>query len=270
MTARAETPSAPTDGQHSTVLWWRLLSAAAAINLALYGVTVAVVDRDAPYVLPHLVLAGIYTAVCAYRSFLPRIDLERFVLVDHVATSVGLGRSAATIAEVSFAAQLALLVHEIGGRAGLPVLQAVAPLIVVLLATAQLFCWSSVITLSHLGHAIEESLWATTLAGVGVALGIAATHLDGAWHTICVVGAVCSAGYVAFMVIVDVPMYVRRWRKSLAAGERRLGFGAGLRDAFSRRDVTRAWAIWRPEVAWLTGYFTGAVWLSLLLAHLPR
>lgn len=259
-----------TPGDEKTVLWWRLLSAAAALNLALYALTVAVVDHDADYVVPHLVLAGIYAVVCAYRSFLPRIDLERFVLVDHFATSVGLGRSAATIAEVSFAAQLALLVHEVGGRAGLPLLQTVAPLIVVSLATAQLFCWSSVITLSHLGHAIEESLWAATLGGVGVALAVSSSHLEGPWRTICLVGAACSAGYVAFMVVVDVPMYVRRWRKSLAAGERRLGFAAGVRDAFMRREVTRSWDVWRPEVAWLTGYFTGAVWLSLLLAHLPR
>jgi hypothetical protein len=42
------------------------------------------------------------------------------------------------------------------------------------------------------------------------------------------------------------------------------------RDALYRREVTRDWKIWKPEVAWLTGYFTLAVWLSLGMVHLPR
>ena len=27
---------------------------------------------------------------------------------------------------------------------------------------------------------------------------------------------------------------------------------------------------WKPEVAWLTGYFTVAVWISLIMVYLPR
>jgi len=102
------------------------------------------------------------------------------------------------------------------------------------------------------------------------ATAISAPHLTGVWNTVAVVGAVCCAGYVAFMVFVDVPMYVRRWRDGRASGAPRLGLRDGWRDALGRRVVTRDWATWRPEVAWLTGYFTGAVWLSLLIVHLPR
>jgi hypothetical protein len=256
--------------EQKTVLWWRALSTLAALNLAAFALTAATVDVERPYVAAQLALSGVYTAVCAFRSFLPRIDLERYVLVDSFASSIVVGRTAATVAEVSFAGQLALLLHEIGGHAGLPALQQLAPLVVVLLALAQVFCWSSVISLSHLGHAIEESLWATTLGAVGVALAFSAPRLSGPWATVAFVGAASSAVYVAFMVLVDVPMYVRRWKKSVAAGERRLGILEGTRDAILRREATRSWAIWRPEVAWLTGYFTFAVWLSLGMVHLPR
>lgn len=75
--------------------------------------------------------------------------------------------------------------------------------------------------------------------------------------------------YVAFMVIVDVPMYLRRWW----SGEHdagRLGFSAGCSDALHRRVATVDWEVWRPEVAWLTGYFSLAVWLSIGMAALPR
>ncbi len=253
-----------------TILWWRGLSAIAVFNLCAWAVTCVVVDNDAVDVRRQLVLSGIYTAVCAFRSFLPRIDLERTVLVDSVFSSVALGRSAATIAEVSFAAQVGLVVAEVGSRAGIAGYDVVGVVVVALLTLAQCFCWSSVITLSHLGHAIEESLWAVVFAVVGVCLAIAAPQLTGTWHVVAVVGAVVAAVYVAFMIIVDVPMYVHRWRKSLADGERRLGLREGLQDAAQRRHATQSWSVWRPEVAWLTGYFLFAVWISLGMVHLPR
>lgn len=84
-----------------------------------------------------------------------------------------------------------------------------------------------------------------------------------------VTGVVATAGYVLFMVVVDVPMYVRRWRQGRAAKEIHLSIRAGLADAMTRRVVTRAWAIWKPEIAWLTGYFSFAVWASLALVHFP-
>lgn len=261
--------SVETDPQ-KTHVWWRLLSSIAVFNCIAWAVTFFVVDASSVDVRRQLVLSGIYTAVCAFRSFLPRIDLERTVLVDSPLSSVALGRSAATVAEVSFAAQVGLFVAEVGDRAGFAWFDVVGVIVVVLLSTAQLFCWSSVITLSHLGHAVEESLWAIVFTMVGVCLALSAGRTDGVWHVVTVVGSVAAAGYVGFMVVIDVPMYLRRWRKSLRDGDRRLGFVDGLKDAAARRHPTRSWAVWRPEVGWLTGYFTFAVWLSLALVHLPR
>jgi hypothetical protein len=44
----------------------------------------------------------------------------------------------------------------------------------------------------------------------------------------------------------------------------------GVQDALNRRIATREWSVWRPEVAWLTGYFSIAVWLSVSLVRLSR
>lgn len=256
--------------EHKTLLWWRTLSALAIGNLLLWVAVMASVDTTMAYVRWHLVLSGIFTAVCAFRSFLPRIDLERYCLVDSKASSMVVGRSAATLAEVSFAGQVALLLHELGGAASVPWVQALAVPVVVVLTTAQIFCWSSVISLNHLGHAIEESLWALTFAVVGSCLAACAPQLEGTWRVVGFSGAVVCAVYVMFMVTVDVPMYVRRWRENRVTGAPRLGFREGWRDALNRRVVTRDWAIWKPEVAWLTGYFTAAVWVSLAMVCLPR
>ena len=53
----------------------------------------------------HLMLAAIYVFGCAFRSFLPRGDVQRVVLVDHWISAIAIGRSVATIAELAFAAQ---------------------------------------------------------------------------------------------------------------------------------------------------------------------
>ncbi len=185
-------------------------------------------------------------------------------MVDHPASSIVAGRTAATVAEVCFGAQVALTVYAVGGEVGLPWVQAVAPWIVPPLVVAQGLCWYGLITRNHLGHAIEESLRAVTFAVVGVCFGAAAWHGQGAVAWGALGGTLACAVYVGFMVWIDVPMYVARWREG-QHGTDRLGAWDGLVDALHRREVTQDWSVWRPEVPWLTGYFTGAVWLSLVM-----
>jgi hypothetical protein len=252
-----------------TTAWWRCLIGIAVLNIVLWVLTYVSVKPDGPYQVWQVRLSGVFAIVCAYRSWLPRIDLERYCLVDSPASSIFLGRSAATLAEVGFAAQMALWLQRVGQLAGLPLVCHFSYAVVPLLALAQVFCWASVITLNHLGHAIEESIWAGTMAGVVICLATAYPSVTGVPRLFVAAGVLCTAGYVLFMVVIDVPMYVRRWRRGRARGEAYLSFRAGLADALMRRVVTQAWAIWRPEVAWLTGYFSFAVWVSLAFVHLP-
>jgi hypothetical protein len=92
--------------------WWNLLRTAAVVNLLLWGAVVLSTDLSSAGRLPQVVLSGVYTFVCAFRSCYPRIDLERIVLRDHWLSSIVLGRSAATIAEMCFTLQLALILLQ--------------------------------------------------------------------------------------------------------------------------------------------------------------
>ncbi len=72
-------------------------------------------------------------------------------------------------------------------------------------------------------------------------------------------------------------MYLSRWRDGLADGGRDLSPLEGLRDASTRWVVTHDFAQWKDEIAWMSLYFTAAVWASLALCliyalvdHLPR
>src|SRR4051812_36627554 len=78
-------------------------------------------------------------------------------------------------------------------------------------------------------------------------------------------------------MIVDVPMYMNRWRADVADGNSLLHPLEGLRDVRTRWIVTHDIAEWKEEIAWMSLYFSLAVWSSLALCvlysledHLPR
>ena len=96
--------------------WWTALRGVSLLNIGLWLGVVWAVDLELPYRRAQLVLSGVYTWVCAFRSFYPRVDLERTVLVDHWLSGIVLGRSAATLAEMCFTLQLTLLLLELSPR----------------------------------------------------------------------------------------------------------------------------------------------------------
>jgi len=61
-------------------------------------------------------------------------------------------------------------------------------------------------------------------------------------------------------------MYFVRWRADLTAHREFLGLFAGLHDVATRWVVTHDIARWDGEIAWMSLYFSAAVWTSLLLA----
>jgi hypothetical protein len=242
----------------------------AVFNMVVWAVTcLPLIDASSDPGL-QVALSGVFVAVCAFRSWLPRVDLERYCLVDSPLSGMFVGRSAATVAEICFAMQIALCVRRVGMVAHIPWIVTASYCVVPPLVLAQCFCWYSVITLSHLGHAIEESLWTVTMALVGACCAVAARHLEGDLFWYASGGAGLALGVVAFMTRVDVPMYVRRWRQARSERQVFLPVRVGVQDALNRRIATREWSVWRPEVAWLTGYFSIAVWLSVSLVRLSR
>ena len=88
---------------------------------------------------------------------------------------------------------------------------------------------------------------------------------DGAARVALVVAIVGIAGYLAFLATIDVPMYLTRWRAEVANGSRPLSPLEGLRDASFRWVVTHDIAEWKDEIAWMSLYFSAAVWASLAL-----
>jgi hypothetical protein len=88
---------------------------------------------------------------------------------------------------------------------------------------------------------------------------------DGSVRVVLAIASVGIAAYLIFLLTVDVPMYVSRWREKMADGSQLLRPIEGLRDASTRWVVTRDLAAWKDEIAWMSLYFSAAVWASLAL-----
>lgn len=217
----------------------------------------------------QLTLSGVYVLVCAYRSVFPRVDLERLVLVDSRLSSIFLGRTAATVAEICFGIQLGLLVHALGAQAGLPWVQCAAWAVPVFMITAQLFCWHSILTLNHITQAIESLLWAAGFSWMAVLLAVVAMNTSGPVQMLAYAGIAVSVIFVAYVIGVDVPMYVRRFRNAKAIGQRYLSISQGARDAMERRVPSHSWDRWKDDAVWLTPYFSAGVWFSIALVFVP-
>ena len=204
-------------------------------------------------------LSGLYVLGCGVRSVLPMIDVPRLCLHDTWASYIVVGRSVATVAELAFAVQWALLLREAGAvRAS----RAVVPLI----AVAEVLSWLAVLTTNNLFHAAENSLWTLT-AALGLVFLASRWRLVGDRGKRVISAAIgCGAAYIAFMVTVDVPMYLARWH----TGQEYLSLGDGFHEILQRCIVSRDWAKWREDALWLTLYFTVAVWISIALPQVPR
>ena len=253
--------------------WWAVLTLASGGNIAVWfllyrelhmqpAAALAGAAADAPLMLT---LCAAYVFGCAFRSLLPRADVQRICLFDTWLSSVVVGRSVATAAEVCFAAQWALALHQLGSVAGVDAALSVAWAVVPMIVVAQCCSWYGVLTTNHLAHAVENSIWAVTFLAVGIGLCLLLPAFAGPVRWALLAAIVGITAFLAFLIAIDVPMYLSRWRDGSAGGGKGLSALEGLRDASTRWTVTHDFAQWKDEIAWMTLYFTAAVWASLAL-----
>jgi len=278
--------------------WWSLLTLVSGVNIAVWfllyrqlqptgglgstsGIELMLLQTGSLHSWSNielmLLLCAAYVFGCAFRSLLPRADVQRICLFDTWLSSVVVGRSVATVAEICFAAQWALILHQLGTMTGADTTLNVAWVIVPLILIAECYSWYAVLTTHYLGNAIENSIWAVAFFLVGIGLCRLLPEFDGPVRVVLAVAITGIAAYLAFLMTVDVPMYLSRWRAKVADGGKHLRPLEGLRDVSTRWIVTHDLAEWKDEIAWMSLYFSMAVWASLALCvfysladHLPR
>ena len=258
--------------------WRFFLIAISLLNILAWTVAAAMLLRRRPALAAPdsfalrrtlLLLSAGYVLGCAYRSCWPVYDIPRVVMVDSWLSSVIVGRSVATVAELCFVAQWALLLRFAAQTTGSGWARTVSSMLVPMALLAEICSWYSVLSTSNLGHVFEESLW-----GLGAALWVGSLlalrpRCAPPARRLLTLGAVLGIAYVSFMFAIDVPMYWQRWLADEAAGRAYLDIADGLADVAGRWTVSTHWRDWGGEVAWMTLYFSLAVWLSIALVLLP-
>src|SRR5215469_16857989 len=159
-------------------IWWCCLTLVSALNIVLWFKLVGIWSRKGVHgpvgvpggvsggvpagvstsilaMEPLLLLAAAYVFGCAFRSVLPRADVQRICLFDTWLSSVFVGRTVATVAEVCFAAQWAIILHQLGRMTGAETAVNIALVIVPVIIIAECFSWYAVVTTNFLFNAIE-------------------------------------------------------------------------------------------------------------------
>jgi len=263
----------------NTLNWWLFLCAVSLLNVLAWTASAAVLRRRHALADPvtrlslQMLLSAGYVLGCAYRSAFPVFDVQRLCLFDSWLSSVAVGRSVATFAELCFAAQWALLLRGVARDTGsarhTAIATAVSWLVVPLIAVAELFSWYSVLTTSNIGHVVEESIWGLCAALLVASFIYIWPHCERRARPLLAAGCALGVGYVIFMFQVDVPMYWSRWVLDSDHGRQYLSITQGLMDTSQRWIVSHRWEDWKSEVVWMSLYFSVAVWLSIGLMHAP-
>jgi hypothetical protein len=252
--------------------WWGFLTLTSGVNIAIWFLLYRWLHEQpaggfhsTPGMEVMLFLSAAYVFGCAFRSFLPRADVQRICLLDTWLSSVIVGRTVATVAEICFAAQWVIILHRLGMMTGADTTLNAAWVILPLIVIAECFSWYAVLTRNYLGNSIENSIWAASFFIIGIGLCRLLPEFDGPVRIVLAIAVIGIAGYLAFLMTIDVPMYLRRWRTELGDRSKLMRPLAGLYDVSTRWVVTHDLAEWKDEIPWMSLYFSLAVWASLAL-----
>jgi len=259
------------------LFWWSSLCAVGALNILAWSISAAALSRRRPVMAPatyavrrlQLQLSAIYVFGCAFRSVVPVFDVPRICLFNSWVSSVIVGRSVATCAELCFVAQWAVMLRETSRTTGSVVGKFASLAVVPLIAVAEVCSWYSVLSTSNLGHVAEESIWGLSAALLVTSMVTIWPRCTASFRPVLLAWCVAGAAYVAFMFLVDVPTYWSRWIADGASAGHYLSIAQGARDVAVRRIVSYRWEDWKTEMLWMSLYYSVAVWLSIALIHAP-
>ena len=105
------------------VVWWGFLLAVSAANIVMFLLLLGRFRAQlrggswrwftVEWREPWMLLCAAYVFGCAFRAALPRADVQRICLFDTWLSTVVVGRSVATVAEICFALQWAIVLRQI-------------------------------------------------------------------------------------------------------------------------------------------------------------
>src|SRR5262245_6941194 len=126
-------------------VWWLFLLVVSAANIALWVLLHRHFRRRLPVLQYGMIrieimvlMCAAYVFGCAFRSALPRADVQRICLIDSWLSSVLIGRSVATVAEICFVIQWAIVLRQLAKLVKSDTVHNISTLVVPLIVIAEI------------------------------------------------------------------------------------------------------------------------------------
>ena len=240
-------------------IWWGLLSIIQIFNFK-HAVWEYMISRKYnKYVSSKRAL--LYTSVCAFRTFLPRQDVSKTCLFDTYLSSIFIGRSLATIAEIAFIKQLYNFSNSVLNLK-------LSYNIVYAIYLAEVFSWLGTLTENQIFNTSEEITWTITISytlykNLLTAMFSSKDYMSHRVLRLYYISIIFQMFYIAGMLTYDIPNYITNWENSNTTYTIKEGFYRSLEC----QSISRDYQDWKIHIGWMTPYFTIAVWYSILMAR---
>ena len=238
--------------------WWYFLCSGVILNIAL------LLSRETrtKHERRQKIFSFLFILSNTVRSIFPRIDVERICYYDSFVSTTIVGRSFATIGEISLSLQIAcslfLMTQQLGVPSSFPYILPPA------ITFAQMLCWCGVLSTNQIFHVFEESIWAVSFTMIIPLLIKLQRKAQDSDKKKKLLGCVIMASvYVIYMFAVDIPMYYRRYEENNDTGVQYLSLRDGLYDAMKCKLVTTKYEVWKEDAVWMIGYFVFGSFISV-------
>lgn len=258
--------------------WLNILKGVSIINISIICVYIVLFHTTMSQTQAfYSILVAIYVLVCAIRSIWPRLDTKCTCVFNNKISSPFVGRSLATVAEMSFIILLVMITNTIiiileksqGGSQITSTLKILNLMILPTIFIAQMTCWYGITTKNYFWEIIEGALWTYAIIILFVVylfiyiktvgknipnnkLRFVAPFLP---YVLIIIGL-----HLLFMFVNYIPLTMR----NNLLYKNHIPFWKGLSE-LSCNKISKKYKDWQKDMPWLTGYFSISVWVALLI-----
>jgi len=216
---------------------------------------------------------------CAWRSVLPSLYLQRFVVWDTPCNAILVDRTWACIGELTWTYQIALALRTIdiqlsASSSGSKWIQFSGWLAVFIYVVAECVSYYNTATKNEFWAAIEVICdGASFVVMIPAAVFLTYRQFSHKWSSgkvFTTILSIVTVVYPLYNFTVDAPMYFQRYKADQAAHKHYLPFFEGLKDSAVTRNMTHNTSDWSGDMTWMIIYFSVGVWSSILLMWAPK
>lgn len=241
-------------------IWWLSLTLISVLNIIILSSQYKNTKN-----LSIFVMAFIYIIVNAIRAIWPRIDIERICFFDANISTPLVGRFLATIAELCYIGLFIITLKLfISTSKDFDKYSIILNLIFIVILIAEILSWCGCLTKKQLFNAFEESLWGFSAVVILIISLLTYKEINNKKiKNYLLTISLCLLIYITFMVLVDIPMYIKRDKIEII--DKNTSLDEQIKDMSKCNTISKDYNTWKEDIPWLSGYFSLGSWSAIIL-----